>query len=65
MKPRPNIQSMREWQRQTLERELPSGWSVEIGEASKLWMLYTPSKQLFAVGEFLFIMERITEMNRV
>lgn len=56
---------MREWQRQTLERELPSGWSVEIGEASKLWMLYTPSKQLFAVGEFLFIMERITEMNRV
>lgn len=65
MKPQSNIQSFREWQRQTLERELPAGWTVELGEASKLWALYTPSKQLFAVGEFLFILERITEMNRV
>lgn len=65
MKLQSNIQSLRDWQRQTIERELPPGWSVEIGEASKLWTLYTPSKQLFAVGEFLFILERITEMNRV
>lgn len=65
MKPRPNVQSMRDWQRQTLERELPAGWSVEIGEASKLWTLYTPSKEVFYVGSFMDIMERIVEMNRI
>lgn len=65
MKPRPNIQSMREWQRQNLERELPTGWSVEIGEATRLWTLYTPNRHAFAVGSFMDIIERLTEMNRV
>lgn len=56
---------MREWQRQNLERELPTGWSVEIGEATRLWTLYTPNRHAFAVGSFMDIIERLTEMNRV
>lgn len=65
MKPKTNIQSFREWQRQTLERELPAGWTVELGEASKPWTLYTPNRHAFAVGSFMEIMGRIVEINRV
>jgi len=65
MKPKTNVQSFREWQRQTLERELPAGWTVELGKASKLWTLYTPNRHAFAVGSFMHIIERLAEVNRV
>lgn len=65
MKPQSNIQSFREWQCQTLERELPAGWTVELGEASKLWTLYTPNRHAFAAGSFMDIIERLAEINRV
>lgn len=65
MKPKTNVQSFRDWQRSTIERELPQGWTVELGEVSKLWTLYTPNRHAFAVGSFMDIMERLAEINRV